>query len=644
MYPTLPLVHASIRDLCEATDFLMTELEYGDKIYPHNTFPIYTFNGESLILVDTSVPRTIRIAQTPNIKRSVVIKDATGNAGNAPIIISIAQNTTGDTTIQGLTEKEFQLYIAYGAIEFTANGQEWVVTVPRSTCLSTRGFRLPQNLNLALPPAYGSVAQRFPALVYFPARMAGADVVPAGWNGLCGSVNYYSQLSTADTTASLTALFAQPDPPPSTAHPLAELVITVDTTWAIPADFPSLAAANAYLADKQILPDVTVTLTLDGDAVTGLLNFEHPQASQIIIQGQPPVTFEPESTSIFQAIPGAVLVDITMIPSQLAQFPVGSYITIDNVVGWPLGNPGLNQPGPLVRWTGTWPVVAHVQNQYGNNARIQITDWGPNFPTNVVMVPKQCRWRSFPTVVQVSGPGSIQFYSDGYTFNNVLFLGQSLASTGLTVHGILNLNDCAVVGFTWAGIYGGYRAVIFDENLFLCSNEYGIVLQRGAIWEGDLSPSNTTTYVTGNSQVGVISFNSQVAFNPLLASGNGNCGVWLDQQSFLETDNSKLIYNKNVGLYATAKSLATGQSNTMANNQFYDVAVADDGLVKMVSSSVLNLGSPNNQMNPDGSRIELSGSPAPAPSSATTAARPVRRERRQPGRSETIGGPLKRKK
>jgi hypothetical protein len=608
MYPSLPISTASIRDLCEATDFLQTELEYGDKTYLHNTFTTYTFNGESLILVDTGVRRTVRITQTPNIKRSVVIKDATGNAGNAPITVVVAPNTTGDANLQGLTEKAFQLYVPYGALELTANGKSWTATVPRSTAIGTRGFRLPQNLNLALPPAYGAVGQKFPALVYFPASMAGEDIVPATYNGLCGSVNYYSQLSVADSSATLTALFATPDPTDTSAHVLNELVITTDTTFNVPDDFPSLLAANVYLGDKQILPDVTVTITLDGDAVTGLLTFDHPQASQIVITGRPPLTFQPESTSVFQTVPGAILIDITMIPTQLAQFPIGSFITIDNIVGWPLGVTTPNQPGGLVRWAGTWPVVAHVQNQFGNNARIQITDWAPNFPTTP-MVPLQARWRSFPTIVQVSGSGSLQFYSDGYTFNEVLFVGQSLAATGLTVHGILNLNDVAIVGFANNGIYGGYRAVIFDKNLYLCSNGTGLFLERGAIWEGDLSPSDSTTFIVGNG-TGLVANNAQIGLNPLFASGNQSNGVSLNKLSFLELDNSKIIYNGGDGLYAVAQSLASGQSNTVSNNTTWDLEVADDGLIRMVATSVLKLASPNGFMNPDGSRIELTTAPS----------------------------------
>jgi hypothetical protein len=69
-----------------------------------------------------------------------------------------------------------------------------------------------------------------------------------------------------------------------------------------------------------------------------------------------------------------------------------------------------------------------------------------------------------------------------------------------------------------------------------------------------------------------------------------------------------------LGLFATSQSLASGQTNTISANAPYDVEVADDSLVKMVASSVLNLGSTNNVMNPDGSRIELSSPPAPTPS------------------------------
>ena len=42
MHPTLPLTAASIRDLCESLDYLITEAGYGDKVYLHNTFQTHT--------------------------------------------------------------------------------------------------------------------------------------------------------------------------------------------------------------------------------------------------------------------------------------------------------------------------------------------------------------------------------------------------------------------------------------------------------------------------------------------------------------------------------------------------------------------------------------------------------------------------
>jgi hypothetical protein len=95
--------------------------------------------------------------------------------------------------------------------------------------------------------------------------------------------------------------------------------------------------------------------------------------------------------------------------------------------------------------------------------------------------------------------------------------------------------------------------------------------------------------------------------------------------AFLELDNSKIISNQGDGLFATSQSLASGQTNTISANALYDVEVADDALVKLIASSVYNLSSPNNVMNPDGSRIELSTASLPAPSPSFPTPYPVRR-------------------
>src|SRR6516165_2359256 len=125
MHPTLPLTYASIRDLCESTDYLFTEVGYGDKLYLHNTFATHTYNNESLILVDTSVLREIRLGITVNVKKSVVIKDITGLAGVNPVLITLI----GDgVTLQGLAQREYTLYVPYGSLELSALRGEWTVT------------------------------------------------------------------------------------------------------------------------------------------------------------------------------------------------------------------------------------------------------------------------------------------------------------------------------------------------------------------------------------------------------------------------------------------------------------------------------------------------------------------------------------
>src|ERR1700749_3471833 len=128
MHPTLPLTKASIRDLCESLDYLISEVSYGDKIYLHNAFETHTYNNESLILVDTTVPRTIRLGVTVNVKKSVVIKDISGKAGINPVLITLIGE---GVTLQGSPDREYTLYVNWGSLELTARLGDWTVTVPR---------------------------------------------------------------------------------------------------------------------------------------------------------------------------------------------------------------------------------------------------------------------------------------------------------------------------------------------------------------------------------------------------------------------------------------------------------------------------------------------------------------------------------
>lgn len=588
-----------------ATDLLMTELEYGDKIYTHNQFETYTWDGESIILVDTTVARTVRLTQVPNFKRSVVIKDITGNANTNPILITIAPSTLISTPVvlQAQTERQFQMYVPWGAAEFTAYQNQWVLDTPRCTCISNRGFRLPQNLNLALPPAYGAIRQHFPGMTFFPAIMKGVDNVPSNYNGLVASVAYEEQVTKTDDSASLTSLFAQPNPPVIDPASFTANTITADTTWNVPNDFQTLAQAQGYLGTKDILPGVIVTVTVDGDNINGLVNFNHPQASQIVFQGQTPLTLNPVSTSVSQSVPGAVFVDIALGVTDMANVPVGSYIVIDKVVAYPAGS---NTPiGDLRRWIGAWPVIAQLTYLNGQAARIQITDWGTNFPT-APMVPTQARWRVLPTVVNMTGGANLYFGSDGYTFNDIAFIGAANAQTALTLRGVLNLNTVVISGFKANGIYSSYRSILNTADVYSCGNTTGLYLERQAVLVGDTSPSNTILCLSGNSSNGLSGFSSaDGVVNPLFCTGNNVNGITFTNLSNLEVYNSYILAN-GVGINSTTGSLVSGNTNTISESTGNDLQVSDSATVRMTSTSAFNLGTPNGQLNSDGSRIELS--------------------------------------
>jgi hypothetical protein len=586
MHPTLPLIAASIRDLCESLDYLLTEAGYGDKIYIHNTFTTHTYNNESLILVDTSVPRTIRLGITVNVKKSVVIKDITGLAGINPVLITLIGE---GVTLQGSPGREYILYVPWGSLNLTAHLGDWTITVPRSTCISNRGFRLPQNLNLVLPPAIGASRQSFGALAYFPATMPGKDVVPATYNGFSAAVHTTSQITLGNpATSSLTSLFDIPDPPTTTGKEFSDLAIVNDVSLVIPDDYADLAAALRFLSNKSIMPEVQVTINLPADsAITTSLSLNHPQASQITIQGITPYTFVPSGTVLFSSSPGAVLMDVDLSIEDRGAFDIGDIILIDQTT------PAFH------RWNGAWTIISVAATSF----RLQITDWGVLFPTTA-WLPQQSRFRLMKSVITVSASNQLVVYNKGATINNVAFIGQGNANCPLTALEQINLNTVSATGFG-TGIYAAFEGMLNIQDLFCCSNQNGLTLDRGATLNANYSPSSTGCYLNGNSNVGHVVFNAQSRINPLYAVGNRYHGLYLDRAAAVDILNSYLQNNGYYGLFATTDSSATGNTNTITANSYQDIAVSDGALVKMSSTSAMVLGSPNRQLNADGSRIDL---------------------------------------
>jgi len=584
MHPTLPLTKASIRDLCESLDYLITEAGYGDKVYLHNTFATHTYNNESVILVDTSIQRIIRLGVTVNVKKSVLIKDISGLAGLNPILITLVGE---GVTLQGSPDREYTLYVPWGSLQLTAHLGEWTITVPRSTCISMRGFRLPQNLNLVLPPPVGAERQNFDALAFFPADMPGKDIVPPTYNGFSAAVHTFSQISLADPlTSSLTSLFGFPDPPATGGKAFSDLSIVNDTTLNIPGDVADLNAALAFLSNKTITPGVEVTIAFPyASAVTSLVLLNHPQAAQITLQGVTPHTFVPASTAIFSSSPGTVLMDVFLSPDDQGAFNVGDIILID-------------QTTPAYRrWNGAWTVVSMTASAI----RLAITDWGTLFPTAAIL-PQQTRFRRMKSYLTVTGSNALQLYADGATIKNLAFVGQN-ALNALGIFAEVTLNTVSVTGFTDNGVSAGWRAVLNVDDLFACSNTNGLFLTREALINGDTNPGSTAVYLNGNTN-GLVALNGRGRINPLFAVGNANTALSLDKAAVVEIINSFLL-NNITGLSATTNSSALGNTNTIIGNSSKDIIVSDGALVKMSSTSAVLLGSPNKTLNADGSRIDL---------------------------------------
>jgi hypothetical protein len=253
---------------------------------------------------------------------------------------------------------------------------------------------------------------------------------------------------------------------------------------------------------------------------------------------------------------------------------------------------------PFLRWSGAWQIVSLT----ASSLRLQITDWGANYPT-LGWLPQQSRFRLMQSLVTVTGPNQLQLQSDGLTINDVGFIGQNNSVHALYLNGEINLNTVSATGFGAGAIYTGYRGILNAADLFSCSNVNGITLDRGAVLNGDLNPSGTGIYLCGNTN-GLYALNSQSRINPLFATGNANCGLALDRRGVADITNGYLENNA-YGVWATTEGVAVGNTNTITSNATYDISVSDGALVKMSVTSALKLSSPNQTLNADGSRIDL---------------------------------------
>jgi hypothetical protein len=178
----------------------------------------------------------------------------------------------------------------------------------------------------------GASRQSFDALAYFPANMPGKDVVPATFNGFSAATHTTSQITLGDpVTSSLTSIFDIPDPPATTGKEFRDLSIVLDTTLVIPDDYPDLASALNFLANKTIIPGVEVTIAFPyTSSITSLVLLNHPQAAQITIEGITPHTFSPEETRIFSYSPGAVLMEVFLSAVDLGSFNMVDIVLIDD--------------------------------------------------------------------------------------------------------------------------------------------------------------------------------------------------------------------------------------------------------------------------------------------------------------------------
>lgn len=158
--PILPLTDPNIHDAIDATNEMLTQAGYSESIYVFNGGnPLYTYNGETFILVDTSIAREIRLVRSTGMKFNLTIIDMFGTGADVnPITISVFDSAAapefgGGVKIIGAKR---------GRIDLVSDGDTWWQA-----------------------PAAGSLGKRiFPAMLFFPSVLRYPVTIGAVQTGL----------------------------------------------------------------------------------------------------------------------------------------------------------------------------------------------------------------------------------------------------------------------------------------------------------------------------------------------------------------------------------------------------------------------------------------------------------------------------
>ena len=343
-----------------------------------------------------------------------------------------------------------------------------------------------------------------------------------------------------------------------------------DVTLHVPGDFDDIKSAIDSLASTYIPSNATVTIQLAAGYYTPTATtvINHPQASQIHITGA-----EPQQMTITS---GGVMT---------ANSPPSYTLTVD------VDNASNINVGDVVNIYGVSPYEVNgcldVIAKTGNTISLSVLCWQPGLGTGSLNL-QGTTITKYPTQLVVPAG-----YADGSVFRlegvngigllkNLAIKGRGRVGAGIHVvgSGFARLENIDLLHFE-AGINSLGGMLYYPSRVASCGCDYGLIATNNP----SINFSGPCVF-SGNARVGVRVFNGYLGsidtHATFYACGNGDAGIDITSLCSISFSNNTVqIWRNNIGVNATARSVAVITAGSIAGNTTFDVMATTGGFISV---------------------------------------------------------------